>query len=99
LAVLTRFSPIIYIWTSIYARPTTIISRENPMGYPTTIQLIARNKGNQWYVNFPSALAKALEFKKGEVVEWTIQTKQLLRLRRTGATNRTEQRRRTDSER
>jgi hypothetical protein len=67
------------------------------MGYPTTIQLISRAKGNQWYVNFPSALAKALEFKKGEVVEWTIETRTVLNLRRTGVLNRTTQRISTDA--
>ncbi len=29
------------------------------MGYPTKVQLISREKGNQWYVNFPNALAEA----------------------------------------
>jgi antitoxin component of MazEF toxin-antitoxin module len=42
------------------------------MGYPTKIQLISRKKGNQWYVNFPNALAKAMAFKKGETVEWEV---------------------------
>lgn len=44
------------------------------MGYPTKIQLISRKKGNQWYVNFPNALAEALNFKKGETVEWEIES-------------------------
>ena len=39
------------------------------MGYPTKIQLIARKKGNQWYVNFPNALAEAMSFEKSEIVE------------------------------
>ncbi len=34
------------------------------MGYPTKIQLIARKKGKQWYVNFPNALAEAMNFEK-----------------------------------
>jgi antitoxin component of MazEF toxin-antitoxin module len=68
------------------------------MGYPTTIQLIARDKGNQWYVNFPGALAKALDFEKGEVVEWTIEDKKTLVLRRTGSTNKLEERTRTDAD-
>jgi antitoxin component of MazEF toxin-antitoxin module len=68
------------------------------MGYPTTIQLIARSKGNQWYVNFPNALAKALDFKKGEVVEWKIQDCQTLMLVRTGTTNKISERERTDSD-
>jgi antitoxin component of MazEF toxin-antitoxin module len=48
------------------------------MGYPTKIQLISRKKGNQWYVNFPNALAEAMRFKKGETVEWEIETIQKL---------------------
>lgn len=44
------------------------------MGYPTKVQLISRKKGNQWYVNFPNALARAMDFKKGETVEWKIQS-------------------------
>lgn len=52
------------------------------MGYPTTVQLISRQKTEQWYVNFPAAIARALDFKKGEVVEWTIEKKDLLVLKR-----------------
>ena len=67
------------------------------MGYPTTIQLIARSKGNQWYVNFPNALAKALDFEKGEVFEWEIVDKMKLVLKRTGTTNKLGERERTDA--
>jgi antitoxin component of MazEF toxin-antitoxin module len=42
------------------------------MGYPTKIQKIERKKGNQWYVNFPNALAEAMNFTKGEMVEWEV---------------------------
>jgi antitoxin component of MazEF toxin-antitoxin module len=52
------------------------------MGYPTKIQLISREKGNQWYVNFPNALAAAMKFKKGETVEWEIETIKTLRMTR-----------------
>jgi len=65
------------------------------MGYPTKIQLISRQKGNQWYVNFPNALAAAMNFVKGETVEWTVQSITCLhmkrRLRRTSATKHTKQ--------
>lgn len=50
------------------------------MGYPTKIQLISREKGNQWYVNFPNALAEAMNFQKGETVEWSIETIKSLRM-------------------
>ena len=43
------------------------------MGFPTKIQLIKRAKSEQWYINFPSAIAQAMEFERGEVVEWIIE--------------------------
>jgi len=42
------------------------------MSYPTTVQLIQRRNSQQWYVNFPAALANACDFQKGETVEWTL---------------------------
>lgn len=45
------------------------------MGFPTKVQLIARATSEQWYVNFPSAVAQAMEFEKGEIVEWIISDK------------------------
>ena len=53
------------------------------MGYPTKIQLIKRAKSEQWYINFPSALAQAIEFERGEVVEWLIDNHQRLVLMRS----------------
>lgn len=53
------------------------------MGYPTKIQLIKRQKSEQWYINFPSAVAQAMEFKKGETVEWLIENKRKLTLKRS----------------
>jgi hypothetical protein len=52
------------------------------MGLPTRMQLIKRKKSEQWYVNFPAAVAQAMEFVKGEVVEWIIEDKSQLVLRR-----------------
>ena len=52
------------------------------MGYPTKIQLISRKKGNQWYVNFPNALAEAMNFKKGETVEWEVESLTVLKMSR-----------------
>jgi hypothetical protein len=53
------------------------------MGYKTKIQLIKRASSEQWYINFPSAIAQAIEFEKGEVVEWVIENKNRLSLKRT----------------
>lgn len=51
------------------------------MGYPTKIQLIKRKSSEQWYINFPSAVAQAMEFEKGEVVEWVIENKRKMVLK------------------
>ena len=52
------------------------------MGYPTKVQLIKRQASEQWYINFPSAVAQAMEFVRGEFVEWIIEDKSQLVLRR-----------------
>ncbi len=52
------------------------------MGYPTKIQLIKRKQSEQWYINFPSAVAQAMEFERGETVEWILEDKSQLVVRR-----------------
>jgi hypothetical protein len=52
------------------------------MGFPTRVQLIQRKDSEQWYINFPSALAQAMEFKKGEEVQWLVSDKAHLILSR-----------------
>lgn len=52
------------------------------MGSPTKVQLIARKASEQWYINFPAAVAQAMEFQKGETVEWIVADKGHLILRR-----------------
>jgi len=52
------------------------------MGYPTKVQLIKRKQSEQWYINFPTAVAQAMEFERGETVEWIIEDKESLVLRR-----------------
>jgi len=52
------------------------------MGYPTKVQLIKRQNSEQWYVNFPSAVANAMDFERGEMMEWFIEDKQTLVLKR-----------------
>ena len=53
------------------------------MGYKTKIQIIKRASSEQWYINFPAAVAQACEFEKGEDVEWIIDDHQNLVLRRS----------------
>ena len=52
------------------------------MGFATKVQLIKRKLSEQWYINFPSAVAQAMEFKRGETVEWIIEDKAQLVLNR-----------------
>jgi antitoxin component of MazEF toxin-antitoxin module len=52
------------------------------MGYPTKVQLIKRKQSEQWYINFPAAVAQAMEFERGETVEWIVEDKKSLVLRR-----------------
>lgn len=52
------------------------------MGFPTKVQLIKRQKSQQWFINFPSACAQMMNFQKSEVVEWEITPQGDLMLRR-----------------
>jgi hypothetical protein len=52
------------------------------MGYPTKVQLIKRRQSEQWYINFPAAIAQAMDFERGETVEWSVEDKGLLALKR-----------------
>lgn len=53
------------------------------MGFPTKVQTIKRKGSEQWYINVPSALAQACEFDYGESVEWVLQDRYTLILKRT----------------
>lgn len=57
------------------------------MGFATKVQLIKRKESEQWYINFPSAVAQAMDFERGEVVEWYIQDRSTLVLKRPSATD------------
>jgi hypothetical protein len=52
------------------------------MGCPTRVQLIKRKGSEQWYINFPAQIAQAMEFERGETVEWIIEDKGQLVLKR-----------------
>ena len=52
------------------------------MGYPAKIQQIVRKDFNQYYINFPRAIAMAMNFKKSDPVEWEIIDKDTLLLKR-----------------
>jgi hypothetical protein len=57
------------------------------MGFQTKVQCIKRKNSEQWYINFPSAMAQALEFAQSENVEWLISDKRHLILYRPEAPN------------
>ena len=53
------------------------------MGFKTKIQLIQRQNSRQFFINFPSACAQMMAFRKGEVVEWILTDAGDLMLKRT----------------
>ena len=56
------------------------------MGYFSRVQVIQRGETNrQYYLICPAPLAQALELEKGEAIEWVIEDKQRLVIRRSGS--------------
>jgi len=55
------------------------------MSFPTKVQQIRRKNSEQWYINFPSAVAQSMDFAKGEVVQWSIHDRATLVLQRPDA--------------
>jgi hypothetical protein len=54
------------------------------MGYLSTVQVIQRGgKNRQYYLICPSPLAQALEMEKGEILEWLVEDKYTLTLKRS----------------
>lgn len=52
------------------------------MGYRVKIQKVERPSNRSFYLNFPMALAEALDVKKGETFEWEIQDRNTLIVKR-----------------
>ncbi len=58
------------------------------MGYLSKVQLIQRaNHTRQFYLICPAPLAEALELQKGELIEWVIEDRHTLVLRRREKNN------------
>ena len=55
------------------------------MPYATKVQLIKRKQSEQYYVNFPAGLSQAMDFAKGERVEWSVHDRATLVLQRPEA--------------
>ena len=56
------------------------------MGYITKVQAIQRGKTRQYYIICPAQLAEAMELEKGEHVEWIVEDKRKLTLKRVTLT-------------
>ena len=57
------------------------------MGYLSKVQLIERsNQTRQFYLICPAPLAEALELQKGEAIEWIVEDRNTLILKRPDAT-------------
>ncbi len=55
------------------------------MGYISKVQVIQRGQKNrQYYFICPAPLAQALEMEKGEEIEWVVEDKQRLTIKRLG---------------
>jgi len=48
------------------------------MGYRVKIQKVQRPSNRSFYLNFPMALAEALDVQKGETFEWSVQDRNTL---------------------
>ena len=58
------------------------------MGYKTRVQRIDRGKNRQYYIMCPAALAESLELRKGEDIEWIIENKYNLQIKRKRLSNK-----------
>jgi hypothetical protein len=57
------------------------------MGYITKVQVIERaNNTRQYYFICPAPLAQAMEFQKGEEIDWSIEDRDTVMIRRVQKT-------------
>jgi hypothetical protein len=56
--------------------------RRITMGYRVKIQKVERPSNRSFYLNFPMALAEALDVEKGETFEWSIEDRNTLIVKR-----------------
>ena len=56
------------------------------MGFASSVQVIERaNRTRQFYLICPAPLAEALELEKGERIEWIVEDKHTLTIKRAAA--------------
>jgi len=53
------------------------------MGYPVKVQKITRPKSTSYYAHIPTAVVESMEIQKGETVEWIVEDRNTLILRRS----------------
>lgn len=59
------------------------------MGYVSKVQVIQRGgKNRQYYLICPAPLAQALEIEKGESIEWVVEDKMTLTIKRLNVKTR-----------
>jgi hypothetical protein len=60
-----------------------MVEEVRKMGYLTKLQVISRkNNTEQYYLMWPAPIGKALELVKGEPIEWIIEDKRTIILKR-----------------
>ena len=67
------------------------------MGCKTKVQQIKRKNSEQWYLNFPAQVAQAMDFSRGEVVEWHVEDRATMALKRMAPPSVLKKKRRTVS--
>jgi len=78
----------------IYSLQHSLTREALCMGYLSKVQVIGRAKGQQqFYLICPVALSQSLEMEKGETIEWVVEDKWTLRVRRVEARRAQAQRR------
>ena len=53
------------------------------MGYVIKVQKISRTRSISYYANIPTAVVETMEVEKGEEMEWALEDRNTLILRRT----------------
>jgi hypothetical protein len=60
------------------------------MAYQSSVQVIERaNRTRQYYLICPAPLARAMEIEKGETIDWVVEDKYTLVLKRARPSNST----------
>jgi bifunctional DNA-binding transcriptional regulator/antitoxin component of YhaV-PrlF toxin-antitoxin module len=63
------------------------------MAYPSTVQVIERaNDTRQFYLICPAPLARAMELEKGEIIDWVVEDKYTLVIKRAQPSKSTRRR-------